>query len=137
MVLFERQSRICSSLVAGFAGAHLFNRASTSNSRSTAGFLFCTWLVGLFETGEHFLLTKGLAQMDGSFVGVLLILSGPLAAVQTCWILYLPLERLESLQTTAGCQLIPVPNMKRRVLQFCAVPQLLCGTFYCSSNIVW
>jgi len=59
--------------------------------------------------------------MDGSFVGVLLILSGPLAAVQTCWILYLPLERLESLQTTAGCQLIPVPNMKRRVLQFCAV----------------
>mmetsp|Transcript_24519 Transcript_24519/g.40026 ORF Transcript_24519/g.40026 Transcript_24519/m.40026 type:complete len:786 (-) Transcript_24519:392-2749(-) len=114
-------SLICSSLVAGFAGAHLFNRASTSNSRSTAGFLFCTWLVGLFETAEHYLLTKGIEEMDTSFVGVLLILSAPLAAVQTCWILYLPLERLESLQTTAGCQLIPVPNMKRRVLQFCAV----------------
>ena len=117
---------MCSSLVAGFAGAHLFNRASSSNSRSTAGFLFCTWAVGLVQTGQQGVLkgAHGFTDVLATVLAIIVLLSGPLLAIQTVWILYLPVERLESLQTTAGHKLIPVPNMKRRVFQFGAVPQL-------------
>eukprot|EP00438_Fugacium_kawagutii_P001740 Skav219921 [mRNA] locus=scaffold2006:164192:166462:- [translate_table: standard] len=104
---------MCSSLVAGFAGAHLWSRASTPNSRSTAGFLFCTWAVGLVQTGQQSVLgpaTELSENMDAEswLLVVIVLLAGPLRAIQVVWILYLPLQRLESLQQTAGREIIPV-----------------------------
>lgn len=125
---------MCSSLVAGFAGAHLWSRASTPNARSTAGFLFITWGVGLVQTGQQSVLAHASINenMDAEswFLVVIVLLAGPLMGLQAVWILYLPLQRLESLQQTAGREIIPVPNLKNRVFQFGADSQLDLGKLF-------
>ncbi|CAE7807280.1 mycA, partial [Symbiodinium sp. CCMP2456] len=38
------------SIIPGLAGMYLCSRASTKHSLSTAGFLLCTWILGLVQT---------------------------------------------------------------------------------------
>lgn len=103
---------MCSSLVAGFAGAFLLGRASTWHAKSTAGFLLCTWAVGLAQTTQQG--PEGYLQyVNQNAIGALV--ESFLRAIQIVWLLYLPLQRLESLQSTASHEFIPVQQLKRRV----------------------
>ena len=115
--------RMCSSLIAGFAAAYLLSKASTSHTWSTAGFLFCTWLVGLVQTASHGVFKYYVADHP-EIVMAIVLLSGPLGAIQTAWTLHLPVQRLDSVQTTVGHQLIPVSKLSRRVYQFGAVSHI-------------
>ena len=117
--------RMCSSLIAGFAAAYLLSKASTSHTWSTAGFLFCTWLVGLVQTASQSVLKDAQYVADHPWIYVAILLLGePLGAIQTAWILHLPVQRLDSVQTTVGRQLIPVSKLGRRVYQFGAVSHI-------------
>ena len=117
--------RMCSSLIAGFAAAYLLSKASTSHTWSTAGFLFCTWLVGLVQTASQSVLKDAHYAADHKEIVItILLLGGPLGAIQTAWILHLPVQRLHSVQTTVGRQLIPVSKLSRRVYQFGAVSHI-------------
>lgn len=116
---------MCSSLIAGFAAAYLLSKASTSHTWSTAGFLFCTWLVGLVQTASQSVLNDARYGADNTWIVVaIMMLAEPLGAIQTAWILHLPVQRLDSVQTTVGRQLIPVSKLGRRVYQFGAVSHI-------------
>ena len=105
---------MCSSWVAGFAGAFILSRASTWHAKSTAGFLLCTWAVGLSQTTQQGTkLEDYLADVNSMPVGALV--EAFLRAIQIVWLLYLPLQRLESLQSTASHEFIAVQQLKRRV----------------------
>ena len=103
---------MCSSLIAGFSGSYLWTRASTRHASSTAGFLLLTWIVGLAQTGQQ----RSVEYVKEHLMGLMFfaVAEAFCRAIQAVWVLYLPLQRLDALQLTAGTEFIPIPDLKRR-----------------------
>ncbi|CAE7405726.1 mycA, partial [Symbiodinium necroappetens] len=98
-------------MVPGWAAVYLCARASTSHAWSTAGFLFCTWALGLklvVETSCNF----NSVAMNAAWS----VVSMAIDAVQQTWLVALSAHRLHSLQSSAGHQFFP--NLMARA--YCA-----------------
>ncbi|CAE7215862.1 unnamed protein product, partial [Symbiodinium microadriaticum] len=114
------------SIIPGLAGMYLCSRASTKHSLSTAGFLLCTWILGLVQTDgiqdmEMVYEDRGRSQWKRS-----LLANELLHPVQDILLILLSVQRLSKLQTSAGHDFIP-----HLVKLFCSV-----GTVYTAGQVL-
>mmetsp|Transcript_28826 Transcript_28826/g.67887 ORF Transcript_28826/g.67887 Transcript_28826/m.67887 type:complete len:716 (-) Transcript_28826:42-2189(-) len=114
------------SIIPGLAGMYLCSRASTKHSLSTAGFLLCTWILGLVQTDgiqdmEMIYEGRGRAQWRTS-----LLANELLHPVQDVLLILLSVQRLSSLQSSAGHAFIP-----HLMKLFCSV-----GTVYTAGQVL-
>lgn len=100
-------------MVPGWAAVYLCARASTSHAWSTAGFLFCTWALGLrLVVAASFNSNSVAMNAAGSVVSI------AIGAVQQTWLVSLSAHRLHSLQRSAGHQFFP--NLMARAYRVAA-----------------
>ncbi|CAE7227215.1 unnamed protein product [Symbiodinium natans] len=90
-------------MVPGFAGSYLCSRASSKHSLSTAGFLLCTWLLGLVQADA----IQDMETMLTSTLAASLLVNEILHPIQDVWLILLSVQRLSRLQKSAGHEFIP------------------------------